>query len=365
MGESTKPFRVLTLDGGGMRGVYQTSYLSTFADRLNRQGALSQAPDLGRAFDLIVGTSTGGLVATALFAGVPVSRVHDLYFKYGPKIFPYQWLRSRRWIELLVRGGGWGLRSGEAALREVLKEVFADNTVGDLYAQRGIALAIPTVDMNRNKSVVFKTRHMDRLAGRDDSRTLVDVCMATTAAPMLRSLARLKESGADGADAVYADGGLWANNPSVVGMVEAIEILESRKETQRPIHLFMLGTLPAQGGEEIKESARYRTAFGWRFGIKALSVSIDAQATGYDYIANKIARLRNDGSFAQRLPAQTPSSELCRFLSNLDDARDRLLGALTRQAVSDVDHAFASIADNGNHIRDFRDAIASVPPLQS
>lgn len=56
-----------------MRGVYQATYLQTFASRL--QGAKPGVADVGRCFDLIAGTSTGGLVACALAAGVPLARV--------------------------------------------------------------------------------------------------------------------------------------------------------------------------------------------------------------------------------------------------------------------------------------------------
>src|SRR5690606_26478274 len=95
----------------------------------------------------------------------------------------------------------------------------------DVYAKRGIALAIPAVNMGNHKSWIFKTRHLDRLYGRDDKYKLADVCMATSAAPLYRSLTAL-----DVPDSnppvynVFADGGLWANNPVLVALIDAMHM---------------------------------------------------------------------------------------------------------------------------------------------
>ena len=143
--ERSHPFRVLCLDGGGMRGVYQTTYLNTFTERLCASTGRSNEIDIGRSFNLIVGTSTGGIVACALAAGVPLVEVSKLYFEHGQQIFPYQLARSLPCIGKFVRFLGLGLHRGNAALRSILIDTLGYSTIESVYADRGIALAIPTV----------------------------------------------------------------------------------------------------------------------------------------------------------------------------------------------------------------------------
>src|SRR5579864_8274680 len=83
---SDQPFRVLCLDGGGMRGIYTASYISHLAHGFSEKRCVGRL-DVGAGFNLIVGTSTGAIIGCALAAGIPPERVVRLYREHGSKIF--------------------------------------------------------------------------------------------------------------------------------------------------------------------------------------------------------------------------------------------------------------------------------------
>jgi uncharacterized protein len=323
-------FRVLSLDGGGMRGTYTATYLDRLAcDFAKRRGVT--AIDLGAAFDLIVGTSTGGIIACALAAGVPLADVVKFYRKHGPSIFRLRLPRGM--IQLIWQR--WrrpkALAKGTAAMREALKECLGDVTVGEIYQKRKIALSITSVEMSQHRSWVFKTPHLPSSNGRDNGYTLVEVCLATSAAPIYRSLAAVNRPEGEGYN-VFADGGLWANNPVLVGMVEALEMTTPG----RKIEIFCIGTCPMPAGEQIGREEVHRGLGGWQFGGKAAALSIAAQEFAYDNMARMLAKHVNRDCEVVRFPRDQIPAALMPHLE-LDDTRQVAIDALISQARTDAD----------------------------
>ena len=235
------PFRVLSLDGGGMRGTYTATYLDRLAATFATRRKVASL-DIGAAFDLIVGTSTGGIIACALAAGVPLSDIVELYKQHGVAIFsrPLPSSYPGIWSDMRNRPGALAL--GTEVLREALAEKLKDKTLGGVYRNRGIALAIPAVEMSQHNAWVFKTPHMKETTNhRDDNYKLVDVCMATSAAPIYRALAAVRhpDKGSTGYN-VFADDGLWANNPVLISLIDALDLTQPGQEIQ----IFSLGTCP-------------------------------------------------------------------------------------------------------------------------
>ena len=154
--QSPRPFRVLSLDGGGMRGIYTAQYLACLADGFSKQQGRRRL-DVGKGFDLIVGTSTGAILACALASAVPLREVIDLYRKHGKRIFPRQLPKTLGWnlVNDLWRRPS-ALKRGSQALRQALADCFGQQTVAQMYEQRGIALCITAVNISNHKSWVFK-----------------------------------------------------------------------------------------------------------------------------------------------------------------------------------------------------------------
>jgi uncharacterized protein len=332
MTEGPPPFRVLSLDGGGMRGTYTATYLdkvaTTFAKRRN-----VDALDIGAAFDLIVGTSTGGIIAAALATGVPLGDIVALYFEHGATIFSRPLPTGAIAAAWDIPNRPRALAAGTASLRAALINKLGTKTLAQVYSERGIALAIPAVEMSQHRGWVFKTPHLKDTNHRDDDYSLVDVCLATTAAPVYRALAAIDhpDNGAGGFN-VFVDGGLWANNPVLVGLIDALDLTMPGQE----IHIFSLGTCPLPAGEQIQKASVNRGLTDWKFGGEAAGLAVDAQQFAFDHMAKKLARHVNRKCTVIRFPSEKVPAALIPYLG-LDDSRPEAINALINQARTDAD----------------------------
>src|SRR5881397_2675011 len=116
-----------------MRGVYTATYLGELAEAFARKRHTAPL-DVGKGFDLIVGTSTGGIVACALAAGVPLRDVVALYREHGTAIFPMK-LPTRFGFSLVrqLATRPVALASGARALLEILEARFGNETLEEVY----------------------------------------------------------------------------------------------------------------------------------------------------------------------------------------------------------------------------------------
>lgn len=327
-----KPYRVLSLDGGGMRGTYTATYLAKICEASATKRGTGPL-DLGAAFDLITGTSTGAIIACALAKGIPLNEVVKLYREHGPGIFSRRIPSGFVGVPVDIMRRPAALASGAEVLRTALERQLGAMTVGQVWTERGIALSVPAVEISQHRAWVFKTPHLPGSNHRDDKTSLVDVCMATTAAPIFRSMFELSyKDDAGSGRRVFVDGGLWANNPVLIGLIDALDMTESGQEIQ----IFCLGTCPMPAGERIAPGELNRGLGEWKFGGKAAELSIDAQQFAYDHMAMKIARHVGRPCSIVRFPSQKVPATLLPYL-DLDDTRDEAMDALIDQARTDAD----------------------------
>jgi Patatin-like phospholipase len=326
------PFRVLSLDGGGMRGTYTATYLGRVAATFAMRRGVA-ALDVGAAFDLIVGTSTGGIVACALATGVPLADVVALYVQNGAAIFSRPLPKGLLGVVPDVGKRPRALAAGTERLRAALADRLGTKTLVDVYRERGIALAITAIEMSQHRSWVFKTPHLMGTNHRDDNYALVDVCLATSAAPIYRSLAAIDHpDNAGGGFNVFVDGGLWSNNPVLVGLIDALDLTQPGQE----IHIFCLGTCPMPAGEQLPKAALDRGLAEWKFGGEAAGLSIDAQQFAFDHMAKKLARHVDRNCTVIRFPSDKVPAALIPYLG-LDETRQEAMQALINQARTDAD----------------------------
>lgn len=312
-----------------MRGLYTSAYLSGFAKQSAARRGVDDI-DVGKTFDLIVGTSTGGIIACALAAGVPLDDVTAMYRQHGRKIFPVK-LPEEVNVSLLKQcfSRPRHIARGAHALERVLEETFGNLTVRQVHDRRGVALAVPTVEMSRHHSWVFKTPHLG--GHRDDNFRLVDVCLATSAAPLFRSMARVENPDTPGHFYVFIDGGLWANNPVLVGLIDALQMTKPGDR----IEIFSLGTCPRPAGDILELDDMDRGLPGWKFGGEAASISIDAQEFAYDNMASMLAKHVDRECRIVRFPRGNLPAEAMPYL-DLDETSDKGLQVFVEQAQRDI-----------------------------
>lgn len=316
---NSPPFRVLSLDGGGIRGLYTASLLQQLAVRAARfhKLGIETRLDVGALFDLVVGTSTGSILATALAAGVPLEDIVNLYRHEARSIFQRPMPLQAGGILDKWKAGVWAVQStlrpanSSCALRQALHRVLGEETLEELYARRNVGLCVPSVKAETRRAWVFKTPHVQRLT-RDNNYRLVDVCLASAAAPIYFPMHRAESPDA-GSTAIhtFVDGGLWANDPVLVALVEALEVAAPDQR----IEVLSIGTCPGGKSQILGEEDATRGVIGWRGGTDIVSMSLEAQASVTHYLAQKLSGAMGSRVTLHRLAEPTVSPEESKHLA--------------------------------------------------
>lgn len=267
--------RILTLDGGGIRGLVSAIWLEALEARLQAAG---KGP-LHAHFDLVAGSSTGVLIAMGLAIGMPAKDITALYETFGDDVFPGA--AERLWSRV-TRSFSQGLsapRYSPKGIERVLKRVFGQRTLGSV-SPRAMAIAYDTLTRNPLFFKSYKPEHADI--------PLWEVCRAATAAPTyfpahLATIERRRRA--------LIDGGVVANNPTACALAEAVRL--NGDASLQGIVLLSVGT--GQTTRPISE--REATTWGaLEWAIPIIDVLFDGSADSVDYIATQ---LLGDGHYVR------------------------------------------------------------------
>jgi patatin-like phospholipase/acyl hydrolase len=268
--------RVLALAGGGFLGLYTAIVLEALEARAG--------VPLARRFDLLAGTSIGGVLALALAFEIPMAELVSLFREHGPRVFSSRALPTGAFSRLIdLSRSVTGPKYSGAALREALRGKLGDRRLADARHP----LVVPAVDVDLCRTKVFKTPHAPTSMG-DGTLRAVDVAMAACAAPAYFPAVPIGRR-------LYADGGLFAVAPDQVALHELEHFMGV--DPQR-VSMLSIGTATARyrPAEGVRDDAG---AVGWlaegRLVLTLLSVQQQhVQAMVEDRLTDRYLRLDAD-----------------------------------------------------------------------
>ena len=213
MENDDQTFHILALDGGGARGIYSARVLARIEDTLG-------AP-VRDCFDLIAGTSAGAISAGAAAIGIPMSEVVDLFETESARIFRKRWFR-----QTIIQS-----KYPHDYLKGVVENIAGGKKLGEIKTP----LMITGSNISTGGVYVFKSAYLGDMGYpyvRDGDTLLSEAILASCAAPTFFDPAPV-------GTALVADGGLWANNPSIIALTEAVSKFNAQIER---VHILSIGT---------------------------------------------------------------------------------------------------------------------------
>lgn len=270
-----KKFRILSIDGGGLRGMVPLMVLEKIEKETGKR--------IHEMFDMVVGTSTGGIIVCGVLGSedgktprLTLSQIMSLYRSKANEIFPY-----RKWPRCAFQKirNVFRPKFRPDGLDRNLTEYFGGLKLSDMLGQ-GI---VTSYDVKNNEVVMFKSRKAISEKEVYDAN-LKDVCRATSAAPTYLPAYKMKFAGKD---RVLVDGGVYVNNPAMSAVADAVKCGVNLSD----IEVLSLGT-----GTHVERRAD-ATKWGlgkWARPISEVMMAGTSAATSYecDYMLKKHVRVQ-------------------------------------------------------------------------
>lgn len=298
----TTRYRILALDGGGIRGIITAHWLKNLEEMLGSP--------VGDHFDLVAGTSTGSILACGVAMRIPAADIVQMYRQYGREVFPSS--ASRLWSRLgrTLSQGVSAPKYDDKGLERVLRRQFGDKRFGDLPSKSPILL-VTTYNTLTRQAIVFKSSR-----NRYDNLPIWEAAKASSSAP---TYFPAHVTGVLGAAMPLIDGGVVANNPTACAIAEGVRENSQRTRGKVPLERFVVASLGTGHNTRPITAAEAREWGAVEWAIPVIDVLMDGNSDVVDYIARNL--IPTDRYF--RL--QTP---LDNAFDDLDDASQTNLNAL-------------------------------------
>ncbi|KMZ74423.1 putative Patatin T5 [Zostera marina] len=260
---------ILSIDGGGIRGIIPAAILEYLESKL--QELDGNEARLADYFDMIAGTSTGGLITAMITApdnnGRPMFPAKDLitfYKEESPKIFKQNsaCLNLIKSIQQLFRRPKYNGKYLHKLIEQLLGEIKLDQTITNII--------IPTFDIKKMQPIIFST--MEAKRNTNDNVFLKDVCISTSAAPTFLPAYSFQTKGSvDGEEVIknfeLIDGGIAVNNPTVMAMTEISKETIDEHKNDQVIHCSGKYLILSLGTGTAKNEQRYNAAEVNKWGV--------------------------------------------------------------------------------------------------
>lgn len=290
-------FKILSIDGGGIKGLYS----STILEHLEK----TYGGNCSDYFDLLCGTSTGGLIALGLSLKISAADLSKIYTDHGKIIFPKRSMLGGFIRQALLKG-----KYNDDKLIYVLKQLFGERCL----SESNNLLCIPSYSFTDARPWIFKYNHKEGKLKRDNAAKYVDVARATSAAPTFFPLAEIPDYDYK----QFIDGGVWANNPALAGLIEALTYFVGNDRPYKSLQVLSISSLNSTGGKPTGLSNR-RSFRHWRSDL--FETSMIGQSNFTDYFLSKLNILTNIPIEYTRIPSEAISAEQ-EHLVKLDNASD-------------------------------------------
>lgn len=277
--------KILSIDGGGIRGIIPAILLDEIEKRTNKP--------VSKLFDLIAGTSTGGILALGLVKpnkeGKPeysARQLADLYEKEGKLIF-----RNDIWHSIIALNGLADEKFTATGLEEVLQKYFGSYRLSDALTD----VILTSYEIEKRTAYIIKSSEAKKINSQGINFYMKDAARATSAAPTYFEPVKIE---VDGYKYAFIDGGVYANNPAMCGYVEAKTMFKNEMD-------FLVVSL---GTGEYTNPIWYMDAKGWglvRWAQPILNVVFDGVSDVVSYQLRQILPAGNYYRFQTKLDPHT------------------------------------------------------------